>query len=253
MARRKQGEAGATRDGCSMPPKAASACGRRPRLGGVDRGAGRLVARRGELSLPWQGRTAEGGPGPGRLPLLQDLRRLALAPGPVVPALLACAQRWMDALQGDPHARNVFGILAWAYDYADDYAGIRRETLALGLREFRLLRALLRRAEAAGELRLGLDGHECARLLAAWLGAAASCVATPYRSGVAAAAVRAFAAGAACADRTAGPGRRRGASGQWRGRGPAQAGRETYLLWRRQGGARHGVALTCCSSPQATC
>ena len=68
----------------------------------------------------------------------------------------------MEALQGDPHARNVFGILAWAYDYADDYAGIRRETLALGLREFRLLRALLRRAEAAGELRLGLDGHECA-------------------------------------------------------------------------------------------
>lgn len=93
----------------------------------------------------------------------------------------------MEALQGDPHARNVFGILAWAYDYADDYAGIRRETLALGLREFRLLRGLLRRAEAAGELRQGLDGHECARLLAAWwLGAAASCVATPYRSGVAA-------------------------------------------------------------------
>ena len=139
----------------------------------------------------------------------------------------------MDALQGDPHARNVFGIPAWAYDYADDYAGIRRETLALGLREFRLLRALLRRAEAAGELRLGLDGHECARLLAAWwLGAAASCVATPYRSGVAA---RPYAHRCGCCmrDRTAGPGRRRGASGQWRGRGPAQAGRRTFF-----GGAR---------------
>ena len=160
----------------------------------------------------------------------------------------------MDALQGDPHARNVFGILAWAYDYADDYAGIRRETLALGLREFRLLRALLRRAEAAGELRLGLDGHECARLLAAWwLGAAASCVATPYRSGVAARpryahslrVLHALIARPDPADDAAPP-----ANG---GRGPAQAGRETYLLWRRQGGARHSVALTCCSSPQATC
>ena len=160
----------------------------------------------------------------------------------------------MDALQGDPHARNVFGILAWAYDYADDYAGIRRETLALGLREFRLLRALLRRAEAAGELRLGLDGHECARLLAAWwLGAAASCVATPYRSGVAARpryahslrVLHALIARPDPADDAAPP-----ANGAGAGRRKPV---ETYLLWRRQGGARHGVALTCCSSPQATC
>ena len=169
-----------------MPPKAVSACGRRPRLGGVDRGAGRLVAR--AASYHFRGKA--------------ELLRAVLARG-----ACRCCRTWASRIgagtgrpraaglrtaldggaAGDPHARNVFGILAWAYDYADDYAGIRRETLALGLREFRLLRALLRRAEAAGELRLGLDGHECARLLAAWwLGAAASCVATPYRSGVAA-------------------------------------------------------------------
>ena len=88
-------------------------------------------------------------------------------------------------LQGDPHARNVFGILAWAYDYADDYAGIRRETLALGLREFRCCARCC--GGRGGRTAPGPDGHECARLLAAWwLGAAASCVATPYRSGVAA-------------------------------------------------------------------
>lgn len=188
MARRKQGEAGATRDAVLD----AAESGFRLR-GGAHASVESIAAQagwsRGAASYHFRGKAEllRAVLARGRLPLLQDLRRLALAPGPVVPALLACAQRWMDALQGDPHARNVFGILAWAYDYADDYAGIRRETLALGLREFRLLRALLRRAEAAGELRLGLDGHECARLLAAWwLGAAASCVATPYRSGVAA-------------------------------------------------------------------
>lgn len=188
MARRKQGEAGATRDAVLD----AAESGFRLR-GGAHASVESIAAQagwsRGAASYHFRGKAEllRAVLARGRLPLLQDLRRLALAPGPVVPALLACAQRWMDALQGDPHARNVFGILAWAYDYADDYAGIRRETLALGLREFRLLRGLLRRAEAAGELRLGLDGHECARLLAAWwLGAAASCVATPYRSGVAA-------------------------------------------------------------------
>lgn len=188
MARRKQGEAGATRDAVLD----AAESGFRLR-GGAHASVESIAAQagwsRGAASYHFRGKAEllRAVLARGRLPLLQDLRRLALAPGPVVPALLACAQRWMEALQGDPHARNVFGILAWAYDYADDYAGIRRETLALGLREFRLLRALLRRAEAAGELRLGLDGHECARLLAAWwLGAAASCVATPYRSGVAA-------------------------------------------------------------------
>lgn len=188
MARRKQGEAGATRDAVLD----AAESGFRLR-GGAHASVESIAAQagwsRGAASYHFRGKAEllRAVLARGRLPLLQDLRRLALAQGPVVPALLACAQRWMDALQGDPHARNVFGILAWAYDYADDYAGIRRETLALGLREFRLLRALLRRAEAAGELRLGLDGHECARLLAAWwLGAAASCVATPYRSGVAA-------------------------------------------------------------------
>ena len=167
MARRKQGEAGATRDAVldaaesgfrlrAAPTPRWSRSRRRP--------AGR-AARRAITSVA--GRTAEAVLARGRLPLLQDLRRLALAPGPVVPARcwLARSAGWMRC-RGDPHARNVFGILAWAYDYADDYAGIRRETLALGLREFRLLRALLRRAEAAGELRLGLDGHECARLLA---------------------------------------------------------------------------------------
>ena len=66
------------------------------------------------------------------------------------------------------------------------------------------------------------------------------------------AAVRAFAAGAACADRTAGPGRRRAPPANGAGAGRRKPV-ETYLLWRRQGGARHGVALTCCSSPQATC
>ena len=187
MARRKQGEAGATRDAVLD----AAESGFRLR-GGAHASVESIAAQagwsRGAASYHFRGKAELlRAVLAGRLPLLQDLRRLALAQGPVVPALLACAQRWMEALQGDPHARNVFGILAWAYDYADDYAGIRRETLALGLREFRLLRALLRRAEAAGELRLGLDGHECARLLAAWwLGAAASCVATPYRSGVAA-------------------------------------------------------------------
>ncbi|AUT49349.1 TetR family transcriptional regulator [Achromobacter sp. AONIH1] len=188
MARRKQGEAGATRDAVLD----AAESGFRLR-GGAHASVESIAAQagwsRGAASYHFRGKAEllRAVLARGRLPLLQDLRRLALAPGPVVPALLACAQRWMEALQGDPHARNVFGILAWAYDYADDYAGIRRETLALGLREFRLLRGLLRRAEAAGELRLGLDGHECARLLAAWwLGAAASCVATPYRSGVAA-------------------------------------------------------------------
>jgi TetR/AcrR family acrAB operon transcriptional repressor len=188
MARRKQGEAGATRDAVLD----AAESGFRLR-GGAHASVESIAAQagwsRGAASYHFRGKAEllRAVLARGRLPLLQDLRRLALAQGPVVPALLACAQRWMEALQGDPHARNVFGILAWAYDYADDYAGIRRETLALGLREFRLLRALLRRAEAAGELRLGLDGHECARLLAAWwLGAAASCVATPYRSGVAA-------------------------------------------------------------------
>ena len=188
MARRKQGEAGATRDAVLD----AAESGFRLR-GGAHASVESIAAQagwsRGAASYHFRGKAEllRAVLARGRLPLLQDLRRLALAQGPVVPALLACAQRWMDALQGDPHARNVFGILAWAYDYADDYAGIRRETLALGLREFRLLRGLLRRAEAAGELRLGLDGHECARLLAAWwLGAAASCVATPYRSGVAA-------------------------------------------------------------------
>ena len=188
MARRKQGEAGATRDAVLD----AAESGFRLR-GGAHASVESIAAQagwsRGAASYHFRGKAEllRAVLARGRLPLLQDLRRLALAQGPVVPALLACAQRWMEALQGDPHARNVFGILAWAYDYADDYAGIRRETLALGLREFRLLRGLLRRAEAAGELRLGLDGHECARLLAAWwLGAAASCVATPYRSGVAA-------------------------------------------------------------------
>ncbi|MFG0228970.1 TetR family transcriptional regulator [Achromobacter sp. 413638] len=188
MARRKQGEAGATRDAVLD----AAESGFRLR-GGAHASVESIAAQagwsRGAASYHFRGKAEllRAVLARGRLPLLQDLRRLALAPGPVVPALLACAQRWMEALQGDPHARNVFGILAWAYDYADDYAGIRRETLALGLREFRLLRGLLRRAEAAGELRQGLDGHECARLLAAWwLGAAASCVATPYRSGVAA-------------------------------------------------------------------
>ena len=252
MARRKQGEAGATRDAVLD----AAESGFRLRAAPTPRWSRsrRRPAGRGAASYHFRGKAellravlARGACRCCRTCGVSHWRRDRSSP------LLACAQRWMEALQGDPHARNVFGILAWAYDYADDYAGIRRETLALGLREFRLLRALLRRAEAAGELRLGLDGHECARLLAAWwLGAAASCVATPYRARGRQAAVRAFAA-AACADRTAGPGRRRGASGQWRGRGPAQAGRETYLLWRRQGGARHGVALTCCSSPQATC
>ncbi len=186
MARRKQGEASATRDAVLD----AAESGFRQR-GGAHASVESIAAQagwsRGAASYHFRGKAEllRAVLARGRLPLLQDLRHLALTPGPVVPVLLACAQRWMDALQGDPHARNVFGILAWAYDYADDYAGIRRETMALGLREFRLLRVLLRRAEEAGELRQGLDGHECARLLAAWwLGTAASCVATPYHSGV---------------------------------------------------------------------
>lgn len=188
MARRKQGEAGATRDAVLD----AAESGFRLR-GGAHASVESIAAQagwsRGAASYHFRGKA--------------ELLRAVLARGacrccrtcgvsrwrrdPSFPRCwLARSAGWMRC-RGDPHARNVFGILAWAYDYADDYAGIRRETLALGLREFRLLRALLRRAEAAGELRLGLDGHECARLLAAWwLGAAASCVATPYRSGVAA-------------------------------------------------------------------
>ncbi len=120
----------------------------------------------------------------GRLPLAQDLERIALTRGPVVPALMECTHRWIHALQCDQHARNALGILAWAYDYADDCAGIRAEAQALAVREFRLLRGLMQRAEAAGELRMGLGSSECTRVLAAWwLGAAAACVATPYRSG----------------------------------------------------------------------
>lgn len=119
----------------------------------------------------------------GRLPLAEDLEQIALTGGPVVPALMGCIHRWMDALRSDQHASNAFGILAWAYDYADDYAGLRGEIQVLMIRAFRLLRGLMKRAEAAGELRVDLSSRECTRVLAAWwLGAAATCVATPYRS-----------------------------------------------------------------------
>lgn len=116
----------------------------------------------------------------GQLPLTRDLARIARTSGPVIPALRQCAHRWMHALQSEPHARNAFGILAWAYDYADDYAGIRRDMRVAAARGLRRLRGLMQRAAAAGELREGLGGRECARLLAAWwLGAASMAVSTP--------------------------------------------------------------------------
>lgn len=116
----------------------------------------------------------------GQLPLALDLARIARTDGPVIPALRQSAHRWMQALQGDRHVRSAFGILAWAYDYADDYAGIRRDLRLAAARGLRRLRGLTQRAAAAGELRQGLGGRECARLLAAWwLGAAAMAVSTP--------------------------------------------------------------------------
>ena len=240
---------------CSMPPKAVSACG-----GGAHASVESIAAQagwsRGAASYHFRGKA--------------ELLRAVLAPGAPARCRTCGVSHWRRdrssprcwpahsagwrRCRGDPHARNVFGILAWAYDYADDYAGIRRETLALGLREFRLLRALLRRAGRRANCAWAWTATSAPGCWppGGWSGRQLRGDALPQRRGRQAA-VRAFAAGAACADRTAGPGRRRGASGQWRGRGPAQAGRETYLLWRRQGGARHGVALTCCSSPQATC
>lgn len=119
----------------------------------------------------------------GRLPLEQDLARIAREKGPALPALRHCAQGWMDQLQCNQHARDTFGILAWAYDHADDLADLRDPLQASAIRALRRLRELLRRAESAGELREGLSGRDGARLLAQWwLGAAALCVATPYRS-----------------------------------------------------------------------
>ena len=233
MARRKQGEAGATRDAVLDAAESGFRLGRRP--ASVESIAAQAGWSRGAASYHFRGKpNCSGRSWPGAPAAAGPAARVAQ--GPVVPRC------WLrTALDGGAAGRPMPGTSSASWPGP---MTMRMTTRAYAARRpwdcasSACCARCCGRAEAAGELRLGLDGHECARLLAAWwLGAAASCVATPYRSGVAARPRYARSLGAACADRTAGPGRRRGASGQWRGRGPAQAGRETYLLWRRQGGA----------------
>ena len=222
MARRKQGEAGATRDAVldaaesgfrlrAAPTPRWSRSRRRP--------AGRA---RGELSLPWQGRTAEGGPGPGACRCCRTCGVSRWRRDPSFPRCwLARSAGWMRCretrMPGTSSASwpgpmtmrmttRAYAARRWPWDCASSAAA---RVAAAG-------RGGGRTAPGPGRPRV----RPAAGRLVAGSGRQLRGDALPQRRGRQAA-VRAFAAGAACADRTAGPGRRRGASGQWRARAGA--------------------------------
>lgn len=103
------------------------------------------------------------------LSLADELRGVVNSPAPVMPTLHQCLRRYLQKIQGSDRARNAYGILAWAYDFADDCADIRERLQGEARDVLRLLRNALERAHRAGELREGVTGSRGAELIAAAL------------------------------------------------------------------------------------